>query len=934
MRKLLVLLFTVISFAAFAKDHEKKVVTPDDFAVWKRIKGKQISNNGKLAIWEENAQRGDGQLVLRFLNSKQTDTISRAYSAKISPESDFIVYKIKQPFETIRQAKIKKVKKDKMPQDSLGIYVLNPQRISTFAKIKSYALPEENAQWLAFLVKEIKKKAEEPKDSSIVEKKDDTKKGKKKKSDQLVVYNIQTGDTICFSNVTGYQYAKKGASIAFIQEFEDSLKHTKVSVFNTEKAEVETVFQDTGVCKCITMDEQGSQFAFLFSDDTTKVKVFNLYFGDTKNGLSNESISEKTEGMPINWAVSEHGKLSFSEDGKKLYFGTAPCPEEEITDSIPNEEKVTVDVWNWKDKALQPEQKLNLKKEKKRSYLAVFHIADHKFVQLADYTIRQVRTTQEGNGILALGKDDLKYKREFSWTGKELKDYYLINTQTGEKQLFVKGIQSAWLSPQGRFVIWYNPADSCYYSKLTDGSDKKVHQLTKHIPVIFCNELHDMPSDPRPYGIAGWGENDRCVYIYDRYDIWEIDPTESKVPVNVTHGYGRNNLLQLRYVKLDKDDKFIDSKKVNILRSFDEKTKGSGFLSADFKRYTSPRLLIAESKYFERPIKAKDEDRLLFTKETCAEFPDLWVSNLKFDNSRKISDANPQQKNYNWVFSKLIKWTSFTGEELEGILYLPENFDLNKKYPMIVYFYERNTQNLFRYSTPSPSRSIINKSQYASDGYIVFVPDITYKSGYPGQSAYDAIVSGTDFLINTFSCIDKTKIGLQGQSWGGYQTAYLITQTNMYAAAMAGAPVSNMTSAYGGIRWGSGLSRMFQYEHSQSRIGGTLWNKTMQYIENSPLFFAPKVETPLLMMHNDNDGAVPWYQGIEYFVALRRLNKPVWLLSYCNEPHNLKAESWGNRMDLTIRMKAFFDHYLKGAPIPEWMEYGIPAKDKGKKLGY
>jgi len=185
-----------------------------------------------------------------------------------------------------------------------------------------------------------------------------------------------------------------------------------------------------------------------------------------------------------------------------------------------------------------------------------------------------------------------------------------------------------------------------------------------------------------------------------------------------------------------------------------------------------------------------------------------------------------------------------------------------------------------------------------------------------------------------FPFIDRKKIGIQGQSWGGYQTAWLITQTNMFAAAMAGAPVSNMTSAYGGIRWESGLSRMFQYENNQSRIGATLWDKPLQYIENSPLFYVPKIKTPLLIMHNDNDGAVPWYQGIELFTAMRRLNKPVWMLTYNNEEHNLKAESWANRMDLTIRMKQFFDHYLKDEPMPWWMQYGVPAIQKGKELGY
>src|SRR5690606_41680366 len=103
------------------------------------------------------------------------------------------------------------------------------------------------------------------------------------------------------------------------------------------------------------------------------------------------------------------------------------------------------------------------------------------------------------------------------------------------------------------------------------------------------------------------------------------------------------------------------------------------------------------------------------------------------------------------------------------------------------------------------------------------------------------------------------------------QIAHMITRTNLFAAAIAGAPVANMVSAYGGIRWSTGMSRMFQYEQTQSRIGGSLWRRPLQFIENSPIFWADKVQTPLLMMHNDQDGAVPWYQGIEYYMALRRL---------------------------------------------------------------
>jgi dipeptidyl aminopeptidase/acylaminoacyl peptidase len=265
---------------------------------------------------------------------------------------------------------------------------------------------------------------------------------------------------------------------------------------------------------------------------------------------------------------------------------------------------------------------------------------------------------------------------------------------------------------------------------------------------------------------------------------------------------------------------------------------------------------------------------------------------------------------------------------MRGLLYKPENFDSTRKYPMIIYYYERYSERLYSHFVPSPSRSTVNFPYYNSNGYLVFVPDIAYTTGQPGQDAYNSVMSGTLELMKR-PYVDEKNIGLQGQSWGGYQTAWLVTRTGLFKAAMAGAPVSNMTSAYGGIRYESGRVREFQYEHTQSRIGGNLWEKRELYIDNSPLFFADRITTPLLIMSNDNDGAVPHTQGIEFFTALRRLGKPAWMLVYNGEEHNLTKRP--NRMDLSLRMSQFFDHYLKGEPMPLWMKEGVPAVKKGKE---
>ena len=297
---------------------------------------------------------------------------------------------------------------------------------------------------------------------------------------------------------------------------------------------------------------------------------------------------------------------------------------------------------------------------------------------------------------------------------------------------------------------------------------------------------------------------------------------------------------------------------------------------------------------------------------------------------RRVSDANPQQKDYLWGSAELVEWTSNDGVELQGMLFKPDGFDPADEYPMLVYFYERMSDGLYAWRTPRPGSSSVSVPFYVSRGYVVFIPDIPYEIGYPGESALDAVVPGVLGILDD-GYVDRDRIGVQGHSWGGYQIAYMITKTNLFAAAEAGAPVSNMTSAYGGIRWQTGMSRMFQYEQTQSRIGGSLWEATSEYLHNSPLFYADKIRTPLLMMHNDDDGAVPWYQGIELFVALRRLHKPAWLLNYNGEGHGLSRNA--NRKDWALRMQQFFDHYLQDAPAPVWMEKGIAAVDKGRTLG-
>ena len=927
LKTILTFLVAASCVALNARENPKKSIAADDYRFWSTIAGETISSDGKKVAFELNPQQGDGMLLVRELRLSGADTLARGTKASFDQSGSFLVYHIQPPQDSVLTAKRKKVKKEEMPSDSIGIYRFSDRSIQKFPSVKSYSMPEVTTGWVAFLVK-----PEEVRDTSATAKKNN---GKKPAGDDLVLLQISTRDTLVFRRVNAYRFALKSGVLIFSQESKDSTgTWSEVKLFNTADRSVTSKFSGQGWVKNPVMDETGQKFAFLHSKDTAETKVYGLLFGTLADPAPETVADAYTSGLPVGWSPSENGNIRFSQDGTKLYFGTAPTPQAEPKDTLLPEEKPMVDIWHWQDTRLQTQQKVQKDRDKKRTWLAVYHTNLRRFIQLADIQVRDIITVNKGNGEQALGFDNTPYEREASWTGGNQRDAYLVDLRSGIKRRIVTGKSYVQLSPGGKYLVWYDPADSSYYARSTDIGAMEDISLTKVLPVKFYNETDDTPANPSPYGIAGWAPGDRFVYIYDRYDIWRLDLAGERVPVSVTQAFGRRNNIRLRYIKTDPEEEYIPTGAGNLMSAFNENTMESGFYTADFSVIKEPVRLAMGPVYYNFRKKAEKADKYLWSMEDVATFPDLWVSDLNFGHQQRISHANPQQTEYNWASVELTEWNSFTGERLKGLLYKPENFDPSKKYPMVVYFYELLSDGLYRYFTPSPSRSTINRTMYASNGYLVFVPDITYTTGYPGQSAYDAIVSGVHHLISVHPFVDKDRIGLQGQSWGGYQTAWLITRTNMFAAAMAGAPVSNMTSAYGGIRWESGMSRMFQYEQTQSRIGGTLWEKPIQYIENSPLFFATRIETPLLMMHNDNDGAVPWYQGIEMFVALRRLDKPVWLLNYNNEPHNLKGESWANRMDLDKRMFQFFNHYLKGEPMPAWMQYGIPALEKGKNLGY
>ncbi|MBK6990488.1 MAG: prolyl oligopeptidase family serine peptidase [Chitinophagaceae bacterium] len=883
---------------------QKKTLDHSVYDGWQSIGERMISNDGKWVVYSINPQEGDNELVIQSSDATYKKVVPRGYNATITEDSRYAIFKIKPFFADTREARIKKKKPDDTPKDSFAIVELGKDSVWKLPKVKNYKTPDKEAGWVAYhLEKAIEKKETAKKPESSDKKIADSlsrvidslynviesmpKKKKKNKDDDeeiifsellitnytdadgdetptgptdagtdLVVRNLYDGKEKTFKNVLEYQFSKKGKQLLIEQAKnpKDSLSKASVFVYNLDKAATTVLSNGGNEFKNFSFSEDGSQLAYVAERDAKPKelqKFYKLWY--YKNGMDSARmlVDKNSVGMELGMTVSEHANLSFSKSGSRLFFGTAPIQAPKDTTLI-DIDLVKLDVWHYNDDYLQPVQLRRLQRDLQTSYLAVYDFNDNSLQQLETEEIPTVYQTNEGDGSQFVGVTDFGKRIESQWTGTTKKDIYAINVKDASKKLVKKDldgfISPQLVSPTGKYIMWYESKAKNYFA--WDGTITK--NITANIKFPLWDEEHDSPSDPPPYGVMGWYKNDSLLFVYDQYDIWEINPSNSFNVKNITNGREKNEAY--RYLKTDNEEKFIALPPVKWLKFTNKITKSEGLAH-------------------------------------------LGIT---------------------------------TNNKLRGVLYKPEDFDSTKKYPMIMYFYETHSNTLHDYIDPTPTGSRLNISFFVSRGYVVFSPDIHYTTGKQSKNTYDYVVSAAQSLAKK-KWIDGANIGIQGQSWGGIQVAQLITMTNMFKAAWAGAPVANMTSAYGGIRWGTGVTRQFQYEKTQSRIGATLWERPDLYIANSPLFHLPKVKTPLVIMANDADGAVPWYQGIELFTGMRRLGKKVWMLTYNGEDHNLVQRI--NKKDISIREQQYFDWLLKGEKPPKWIVDGIPAVKKGKDWG-
>jgi dipeptidyl aminopeptidase/acylaminoacyl peptidase len=779
----------------------------------------------------------------------------------------------------------------------------------------------EDSKWIVF--------------ASAKEKSSDNKKIKIKGND-IILRHLETGAELPIKDVTEYAFDTLANYFVYViadpEGKRNGLYYIKLQglfnfpqqIINKEKTHYSNLTwnNNENILAFISAKENKDNEA-----DTCALMYWDSRRKELKTILDTKDSSENA--IPKGWFLPFKNELKWTKDGFRLFFGLKPlrdtldkAPNIKYTDSnyyaidtILKERDL--DLWHWNDPRIKTHEKTWWNSNKDRVFQSVYHLDAEKWVQLANLEMPDVQFTDNPNSTL--GFDELPYLKAATWSGG-FQDVYFVDLMTGSKKLVVKSLnENARLSPNANFVVYFK--DKHWYSYNTK-SDSTVNLTSVITTLPFYDTEFDEPSDPPSYGFGGWIENDAGMLLYDKYDIWKFF-SMGEGYLNMTAADGRLNKRIYRVINLDPDKKFFQNREDILVSGYNDVSKTSGLFRINLS-ILGPETVINETNKISVISKAKGKYKLLFNKQTYTMFPDLWVSDSTFSFQFQVSNVHPELKDYNFGVTEQIYWVNEAGDSLSGWVIKPENMEKGKKYPMLVYFYDRFSNYYNNFFIPKMNHRPCYPI-YTGKGYVIFHPDIKYRAGNPGLQATDCIVSGVKEVLKQ-AYVDSTKIGIQGHSWGGYQTAFIVTQTNMFAAAVAGAPVGNMTSAYSGIRWGTGLARQFQYEKFQSRIGGTLWDSLDNYLRNSPVFSADKIKTPFMLMFGDEDWAVPWEQGIEIYLAMRRLNKQCIFLQYRNEPH--WPEKYPNKLDYSVKMMEFYDHYLLGAPAPEWLIKGMEYKGR------
>ncbi len=897
------LIFSGLSTTAFAQSGERKVLTIHDYERWRTINSVSISDNGEWVTFAYNYPDADDTLFVKSTVNDKIYEIPRGSRPIFSDDSKWAVY-----FVNLTDKEQKKLRKDKKPV---------PRKAELLNTETGEKISWDNAASFSFSkgsgFLSVKKTKADPKS--------------KLKSSDLILRNLSREYHELIGHVNEFSFNKSGTFFAYTIDANDKNGNGLyfIDLFANNRKPLDNGDLDYSR---MSWNEEGNAIAVLKGKEKKGFRhkentLVTLTGIGTENPVKNEYDPNTAFDFPKDHVISEKSMVRWTDDLNKIFFGIKKQevkPDEKKTDT---DEHADVDIWHWKDDRIQSVQMSAAERDRNFTYMSVYNLETKRFFQLTDEKMRSITLSRDGKW--GIGRDNSKYWSDWK---DSVADLYRINTGTGEKNLVLEAQYRTYgISPDSKnYLYWKN---SHFWNYVID-TDTHVN-LAENSSISFVNEEYDYANEKAPYGFAGWVNDKASVILYHRYDIWQM-PLDGTAPVNLTGNYGSENETRLMYIRLDNEEKYIDLSKPLLMSAYGQWTKKAGLFELSKGKLTP---LLNEDKRFGRVVKAQKADKMMFTIESFADYPNYYISDMKCTELKAITDANPWQVRYKWGHRILFEYTNKNGVRLQGTLAIPDDYKEGQKRPMIVNFYEKNSQNLHRHIYPRYASSFGGVLiEPVSKGYLYMQPDIHFNIGSSHSDMLDCVESAVSKVIE-MGYADPERIGLHGHSYSGEGASYIATQSDMFAAIASGAGVSNLVADFNHF-WGwnyqlrgrNGANGHRYYYYGQGRWGTNPHDDFETYWSESAVAHVKNVNTPLLLLHGTHDPTVSFMENLEFYNALRLKEKSVILLAYPGEVHGLRKLP--NRKDLTVRMQQFFDHYLMGKPAPDWMIHGVPYIEKKK----
>lgn len=940
-RRLLLVASALVAVALPAAAQEsaaaKSPLSLEQLLSWKSIRFPSVSQDGRWLAYVLAPNEGDAEVVIRATAAGGAETraaigeppsgFGGASGLAISGNGRWVAYTV---YPTAEEAK--KARKDrKTLPNKVVVRELATGATREFERVQSFRFAGDRSDVIAL--------QHLPPEAAAGS-------GGNASGSLVTLVDLAGGTPISLVGVGEYAFDASGAHLAYTIDQRDRIGN---GVQLRELASGVTRALDAGKAKYarLAWADTGDALAVLrISADSAGKDTTTAVLGWTRlasRGGTSLVVSRESAGMPEGLAVSDQRTPKWSDTQQTLYFGiaeprkplppltgapvsggNAPAPGAgsggQVAPARQDDETPSLILWHWKDPRLQSQQQVQENADKSFSYQAAWHLAEARVVRLTDDALRAV-TVAFGDRY-GVGEDRTPYERQTSVDGRQLRDLYAVDLRSGARKRIAQGIQNpggpfaSLLDPTGARAAWYDDGHWQVY-EFASGQSRR---LTENVPTQFW-DVEDDHNVVKPPAAApfGWSRDGRTLFVRDNWDIWRL-PVAGGAAVNVTATGKRDSIRFQRRVAVDPKERGIDLTKPVYVETYGEWTKREGLVELDLQRARTRVLAWENAKVdYQRP---RNATQWFFTRQTFTQFPDWYVADAALGGERRLTDANPQQADVAWsAGAMLVNYRCDNdGPMLQGALYLPAGYEKGKKYPTLTYIYERLSQNFNAYAQPNATR-YANASVYTSRGYAYFTPDIHYWIDDPGRSAVWCVVPAVKAAIAT-GVVDAEQVGLQGHSWGGYQTSFITTQTDIFKTAIAGAPLTDMVSMFSSVYWNTGSANQPIFISSQGRFRTGFAQNPEAYLRNSPNRYAQNLNIPFMILHNDRDGAVDFNQGITYYNTLRELGKDVVLLEYVGENHGLARPT--NQKDYAVRMQEWFDHFLRGMPAPDWLQHGVP----------